>query len=101
MATHGRGLICAPISEQRCEELELNLMVGHNTALHETPFTVSVDLIGHGCTTGISASDRAKTIRALVIRLRNQVILADLDIFFRLKPEKRAFYAVPVIRRLW
>lgn len=66
MATHGRGLICAPISERRCEELELDLMVGHNTALHETPFTVSVDLIGHGCTTGISASDRAKTIRALV-----------------------------------
>ena len=66
MATHGRGLICAPISEKRCEELELDLMVGNNTALHETPFTVSVDLIGQGCTTGISASDRAKTIRALV-----------------------------------
>ena len=66
MATHGRGLICAPVIEERCEELGLELMVGHNTALHETPFTVSVDLIGHGCTTGISASDRAKTIRALV-----------------------------------
>ncbi len=66
MATHGRGLICAPLAEERCEELGLDLMVGNNTALHETPFTVSVDLIGHGCTTGISASDRAKTIRALV-----------------------------------
>ncbi|MCG8320935.1 MAG: bifunctional 3,4-dihydroxy-2-butanone-4-phosphate synthase/GTP cyclohydrolase II [Cytophagales bacterium] len=66
MATHGRGLICAPVVEDRCEELGLELMVGNNTALHETPFTVSIDLIGHGCTTGISASDRAKTIRALV-----------------------------------
>ncbi len=66
MATHGRGLICAPLPESRCEELSLPLMVGQNTSLHETPFTVSVDLIGHGCTTGISASDRAKTIRALM-----------------------------------
>ena len=66
MATHGRGLICTPLIESRCEELGLELMVGRNTALHETPFTVSVDLIGHGCTTGISASDRAKTIKALV-----------------------------------
>jgi 3,4-dihydroxy 2-butanone 4-phosphate synthase/GTP cyclohydrolase II len=66
MATHGRGLICAPLIEDRCEELELELMVGKNTAEYETPFTVSVDLIGHGCTTGISASDRAKTIKALV-----------------------------------
>jgi 3,4-dihydroxy 2-butanone 4-phosphate synthase/GTP cyclohydrolase II len=66
MATHGRGLICAPLIEKRCDELDLELMVGKNTALHETPFTVSVDLIGHGCTTGISASDRAKTIQALV-----------------------------------
>ena len=66
MATHGRGLICAPLPEARCEELELELMVGNNTALHATPFTVSVDLNGHGCTTGISASDRAKTIKALV-----------------------------------
>ena len=66
MATHGRGLICAPLIEDRCEQLGLELMVGTNTAAYETPFTVSVDLIGHGCTTGISASDRAKTIRALV-----------------------------------
>lgn len=66
MATHGRGLICASLVEERCEELELELMVGKNTATHETPFTVSVDLIGHGCTTGISASDRSKTVKALV-----------------------------------
>lgn len=66
MATHGRGLICAPLIEERCDELGLELMVGKNTVLHETPFTVSVDLIGYGCTTGISASDRAKTIQALV-----------------------------------
>ena len=66
MATHGRGLICAPLIEDRCDELNLALMVGNNTAIYETPFTVSVDLIGHGCTTGISAHDRFKTIRALV-----------------------------------
>lgn len=66
MATHGRGLICAPLIEDRCEKLGLDMMVGQNTAAFETPFTVSVDLIGHGCTTGISASDRAKTIQALV-----------------------------------
>jgi len=66
MAKHGRGLICAPLIEDRCDELGLDLMVGKNTATHGTPFTVSVDLIGHGCTTGISASDRSKTIKALV-----------------------------------
>ncbi len=66
MATHGRGLICAPIIEQRADELGLDLMVSNNTALHETAFTVSIDLIGHGCTTGISAYDRATGIRAMV-----------------------------------
>ena len=66
MAIHGRGLICAPLIEDRCDELNLKLMVGKNTAEFETPFTVSVDLIGHGCTTGISAKDRAKTVKALV-----------------------------------
>jgi 3,4-dihydroxy 2-butanone 4-phosphate synthase/GTP cyclohydrolase II len=66
MATYGRGLICATLTEERCDELELELMVGKNTAVHETNFTVSVDLIGHGCTTGISASDRSKTIKALI-----------------------------------
>ena len=66
MSKHGRGLICVPISEKRCDELELELMVNNNTALHETPFTVSVDLLGHGCTTGISAQDRSKTVHALI-----------------------------------
>ncbi|WP_306350586.1 3,4-dihydroxy-2-butanone-4-phosphate synthase [Flavobacterium sp. '19STA2R22 D10 B1'] len=66
MATNGRGLICAPLTESRCKELDLNLMVTNNTVLHETQFTVSVDLIGHGCTTGISVHDRAKTIKALI-----------------------------------
>jgi 3,4-dihydroxy 2-butanone 4-phosphate synthase/GTP cyclohydrolase II len=66
MATHGRGLICTPLLESRCKKLGLELMIGKNTAAYETPFTISVDLIGHGCTTGISASDRAKTIKALV-----------------------------------
>ena len=65
MAIHGRGLICAPLIEDRCEELELDLMVGKNTDEYETPFTISVDLLGNGCTTGISASDRSKTIKAL------------------------------------
>lgn len=66
MATHGRGLICAPISEERCDALGLEMMVRNNSAAYETPFTVSIDLIGHGCTTGISASDRSKTILALI-----------------------------------
>lgn len=65
MTLYGRGLVCAPITEERCDELELELMVGKNTSSHETPFTVSVDLLGYGCTTGISASDRAKTLNAL------------------------------------
>lgn len=66
MAKHGRGLICAPLTEDRCEELDLSMMVQNNTVLHHTQFTVSVDLIGHGCTTGISVHDRSKTIKALV-----------------------------------
>ena len=66
MSKEGRGLICTPLVEDRCDELGLELMVNKNTALHETPFTVSVDLLGHGCTTGISASDRSKTVQALI-----------------------------------
>ncbi|MCP4310501.1 MAG: 3,4-dihydroxy-2-butanone-4-phosphate synthase, partial [Bacteroidetes bacterium] len=62
MATHGKGLICASLSEERCKELDLPMMVTSNTSSHATAFTVSVDLIGHGTTTGISASDRAKTL---------------------------------------
>ena len=66
MIKEGRGLMCTPITAKRCEELQLTMMVGKNTAQHETAFTVSIDLLGNGCTTGISASDRAKTIQALV-----------------------------------
>ncbi|MCE2962768.1 MAG: bifunctional 3,4-dihydroxy-2-butanone-4-phosphate synthase/GTP cyclohydrolase II [Chitinophagales bacterium] len=66
MATHGRGLICTPLTEKRCDELDLELMVGKNTVLHETQFTVSIDLKGDGCTTGISAHDRSKTILSLI-----------------------------------
>lgn len=66
MAREGRGLICAPLIESRCLDLRLDLMVHDNTTLHETPFTVSVDLLGKGCTTGISAQDRAKTVQALI-----------------------------------
>ena len=65
MAKHGRGLICAPLTEIKCNELDIPLMVNKNTVLHNTQFTVSIDLIGHGCTTGISVHDRAKTIKAL------------------------------------
>jgi len=66
MSKYGRGLICAPLTEDRCDELKLDLMVNNNTSLHETAFTVSVDLLGHGCTTGISAHYRAKTVQALI-----------------------------------
>ncbi|MCX6290978.1 MAG: bifunctional 3,4-dihydroxy-2-butanone-4-phosphate synthase/GTP cyclohydrolase II [Bacteroidetes bacterium] len=66
MAMHGRGLICASLTEERCDQLHLEMMVTRNTSSHETPFTVSVDLLGHGTTTGISASDRSKTIKALI-----------------------------------
>jgi 3,4-dihydroxy 2-butanone 4-phosphate synthase / GTP cyclohydrolase II len=88
MATHGRGLICAPLSEDRCEELGLELMVGKNTAVFETPFTVSVDLIGHGCTTGISAHDRFKTIKALVDPETNPEELGKPGHIFPLKAKK-------------
>jgi 3,4-dihydroxy 2-butanone 4-phosphate synthase/GTP cyclohydrolase II len=66
MATHGRGLICAPIEESLSDQLGLEMMVTQNSATYETPFTVSIDLIGHGCTTGISASDRSKTVLSLI-----------------------------------
>lgn len=66
MSKYGRGLICTPLTEERCAELNLQAMVNNNTSLHETAFTVSIDLLGHGCTTGISAHDRSKTILALI-----------------------------------
>ncbi|MBI34065.1 MAG: bifunctional 3,4-dihydroxy-2-butanone-4-phosphate synthase/GTP cyclohydrolase II [Flavobacteriales bacterium] len=88
MATHGRGLICAPLVEERCEELGLNLMVESNNAAYETPFTVSVDLIGHGCTTGISAQDRAKTIKALIDPATRPEELGKPGHIFPLKAKK-------------
>jgi 3,4-dihydroxy 2-butanone 4-phosphate synthase/GTP cyclohydrolase II len=89
MATHGRGLICTPLTEERCKELDLELMVGKNTSLHSTPFTVSVDLNGHGCTTGISASDRAKTIKALVDKNTHPDDLGRPGHIFPLKAKAR------------
>ena len=89
MATHGRGLICASIPEQRCVALDLQLMVGKNTSLHETPFTVSVDLIGQGCTTGISAYDRAMAIKALVEDDTKPSDLARPGHIFPLKAKNR------------
>ncbi len=89
MATHGRGLICAPIPERTCDHLELELMVGKNTATYETPFTVSVDLIGQGCTTGISAYDRAKTVQALVNPATKPEELGRPGHIFPLKAKER------------
>jgi 3,4-dihydroxy 2-butanone 4-phosphate synthase/GTP cyclohydrolase II len=88
MATHGRGLICAPMSEDRCNELGLEMMVSANTSLHETPFTVSVDLLGHGCTTGISAHDRAKTVQALVNPVTKPEDLGKPGHIFPLKAQR-------------
>ncbi len=89
MAMHGRGLICNALTEERCDELELDLMVGKNTSLHQTAFTVSVDLMGHGTTTGISASDRAKTIRALVDPVTRPADLARPGHIFPLKSRSK------------
>ncbi len=89
MAKFGRGLICAPLPESRCEELDLPLMVGKNTSLHATPFTISVDLLGKGCTTGISAHDRSKTIQALVDPDSNPEDLARPGHIFPLKAKER------------
>lgn len=88
MATHGRGLICVSMIEERCDELDLSLMVGKNTSSHETAFTVSVDLLGNGCTTGISASDRSKTIKALVDPNTKPLDLARPGHIFPLKAKQ-------------
>ena len=98
MATHGRGLICAPLVEGRCDDW-MPLMVQTNNAAYETPFTVSVDLIGHGCTTGISAQDRSKTIQALINSNTEPQNLGALDTA-TIGPAKVAFYAGPDTRRL-
>ncbi len=88
MATHGRGLICAPLVEDRCDEIGLDLMVQSNSAAYETPFTVSIDLIGHGCTTGISAQDRSKTILALIDPNLNPEELGKPGHIFPLRAKK-------------
>ncbi|MBS1496738.1 MAG: bifunctional 3,4-dihydroxy-2-butanone-4-phosphate synthase/GTP cyclohydrolase II [Bacteroidetes bacterium] len=88
MSTHGRGLICAAITEERCEELKLHPMVSDNTSLHETAFTVSIDLLGHGCTTGISAHDRSKTILSLVNKNTKPSDLGRPGHIFPLKAKK-------------
>ena len=88
MSKHGRGLICIALPEERCEELGLDLMVNNNTALHETAFTVSVDLLGHGCTTGISAHDRSKTIAALIDPATNASDLGRPGHIFPLRAKK-------------
>ncbi len=89
MATHGKGLICASLTEERCNELDLPMMVSTNTSTHATAFTVSVDLLGQGCTTGISASDRAKTIRALVDPLTSPDHLGRPGHIFPLKSKRQ------------
>ncbi len=88
MAKYGRGLICAPLIEERCEELGLNMMVNDNTVLHNTQFTVSVDLIGNGCTTGISTQDRSKTIFALTEATTKATDLGRPGHIFPLKAKK-------------
>ena len=88
MATHGRGLICAPLTEKRCKELELGMMVNNNTDPMETAFTVSVDLRGKGVTTGISASDRSKTVKALINKTIKPFDLARPGHIFPLKAKE-------------
>ena len=88
MATHGRGLICAPLTELRCKELELGMMVSNNTDPMETAFTVSVDLRGKGVTTGISASDRSATVKALIDNNTKSFDLARPGHIFPLKARK-------------
>jgi 3,4-dihydroxy 2-butanone 4-phosphate synthase / GTP cyclohydrolase II len=88
MTKHGRGLVCVPLPAEHCDELGLELMVSNNTAMHETAFTVSVDLLGHGCTTGISAQDRAKTIKALIDPFINPKDLGRPGHIFPLRAKK-------------
>lgn len=88
MTKHGRGLVCVPLPAEHCDDLGLELMVSNNTALHETAFTVSVDLLGNGCTTGISAHDRAKTILALIDPFTNPKDLGRPGHIFPLRAKK-------------
>ncbi len=95
MVTHGRGVVCAPLTEDRCRELDLEMMVGSNTSILGTPFTVSVDLLGNGCTTGVSACDRAKTIRALVDEKTNPADLGRPGHIFPLRARNKGVLRRP------
>ena len=104
MAVEGRGLICAPLIEDRCDELDLELMVNRNNAAFETPFTVSVDVVGHGCTTGISAMDRAKTIQALIDPATRPEELGRPGHIFPLRARHVAFSVgrdIPKLPSIW
>lgn len=105
MATHGRGLICTPLTEARCDELGLDPMVRDNTAVHQTPFTVSIDLRGHGTTTGISTSDRSKTILALIDPATKPTDLGRPGHIFPLKARDGAAahwpHRLPLTSRAW
>ena len=113
MLTNGRGVLCAPITEERCEELELNMQVIHNTSMLETPFTVTVDKLGGGCTTGVSIYDRAQTILALAdpatkpsdlgrpghinpLRARSRGVLLCKSVFSNLSYVALLIYCIPL-----
>src|SRR3978361_419708 len=91
MSKHGRGLICAPLVEERCDELELELMVNNKRALHDTAFPFSIALLGHGCTTGISAHDRSKTVQALIDPATKPADLGSPGHIFPLRAKKGGF----------
>ena len=94
MLKNGRGVLCAPLSEERCAQLELNMMEPNNTSLLGTPFTVTVDLLGEGCTTGVSIHDRAATLRALATRRPNPPTWGVRGTSTRSEPVRKAFCAV-------
>ena len=98
MLTHGRGVLCAPITEERCAELELDMQVSSNTSIYETPFTVTVDLL-EGCTTGVSMHDRAMTIRALADPKTKPADLGRPDISILCVPALAGYFVVQVIPR--
>lgn len=98
MLTHGRGVLCAPITEERCAELELDMQVSSNTSIYETPFTVTVDLL-EGCTTGVSMHDRAMTIRALADPKTKPADLGVRDISILCVLALAGYFVVQVIPR--
>lgn len=99
MLKNGRGVLCAPITEERCQELELDMQVANNTSLLGTPFTITVDKLGGKCTTGVSMYDRAETILALADPKTKPSDLDVPDISIRFVPALVAYFAVRVIQR--